>query len=103
VTAEQFMARMPAWVPPPLVVIEASDCIDLDWDVSPRRVLTVTLYADGTYGYSALLDHVATWDSGIDDGDVGIVVTLLGQLFPQMVPAPELCGDARAKRAGGGE
>lgn len=81
------------WVPHPVIVMDASDCVDLDWDVAKDRVMTVTLCADGSVGYSAIVWRVASWDSGLDGGDLDEIVRLLGELFPD---GPQTCGEGVA-------
>ncbi len=55
--ALDFLAALPVEVPLPDVVVESEGKIGLDWDLDPRRVLTVTVDASSTIGYSALLGY----------------------------------------------
>ena len=79
-TPEQFMAQMPTWVPQPVIVVDAPNCVGLDWDAARDRTLSVTLWADGSVSYSAIvLGHKGY--GAVDD--IALLVRLLGDMFPE--------------------
>ncbi len=55
--AKQFLQLLPTEVPVPDIDVDTDGEILFEWDLGPRRVLTVTVGRDGTPTYAALIGY----------------------------------------------
>jgi hypothetical protein len=58
-----LLKLLPPNMPWPEIVVESPDRIGLDWDVSPSRVLTITVDDSSRVGYSAVIGHDSHYGS----------------------------------------
>jgi hypothetical protein len=55
--AFQFLSQLPASFPTPQVAIDSDGDVAIEWDIAPRRVISVRVAPDGTLNYAGIAGH----------------------------------------------
>jgi hypothetical protein len=57
--ALEFLDYLPTTIPLPEIAVDTDGDIAIEWDFSPRRVLSVRVSRDGTLNYAGLVGHAS--------------------------------------------
>jgi hypothetical protein len=55
--ASQFLRLLPVTTPPPDIAADTDGEILFEWDLGPRKILTVSVSRDGTLSFASLFGH----------------------------------------------